>query len=77
MEDDLKYFGKSKTTTKFPKLCRQTLCLIPLVRHNTVLSKLISNFSLSFLQGENHNILNFTELFLNIVWPHPLNSFNP
>jgi hypothetical protein len=47
---------KNYIVTKFPKLCRQTLCLIPLVRPNAVLSKFISNFSLSFLpkvQGEN------------------------
>jgi hypothetical protein len=130
------------------KNCEKIHCLIPLccaIGHNAVLSKLISNFSLSFLHrlqtsriitliplfilfiymyyifmhflpvsgeykghyypyifityspGINYElclkthfekiktcslnlcsvILIFTELFLNILWPHPLNSFNP
>jgi hypothetical protein len=49
---------KKYIVTEFAKLCRTTLCLIPLVRPNAVLSKLIYNFSLSFLpkvQGENTN----------------------
>ena len=34
----LKIFVRPHPLNSFPKLCRQTLCLIPLVCHNAVLS---------------------------------------